>query len=179
MKEIRLHGIGGQGTVTAAEVLVYAAVIGNKFASCFPYFGFEKKGGPVSAFVRIDDAKIRQKTQVYTPDCVVVIDPSQVQAVNVFQGVKENGLFVINTKRSIDEYNIPSEIKKIAYLDATGIALEILGRNIPSTVMLGAFTKATGWVDIDKVIARVGEIFDEKNVLAVKEGYAKTIIIER
>lgn len=179
MREIRLHGRGGQGTVTSAEILVYAAVAGEQFASCFPYFGFEKKGGPVSAFVRIDQQKIRQKNQVYNPDCVVVMDPTLVNAVNVFEGMREGSVLVINTKKSLDQYPIPPQVTRVACVDATAIALETLSRNVPNTVMLGALVAATGWVSLDHVADRSAEIFGAENATAVREGFARTVVVER
>lgn len=177
MREIRLHGRGGQGTVTSAEILVHAAVAENLHASCFPYFGFEKKGGPVSAFVRIDTQKIRQKTQVYNPGCVVVMDPTLVSAVNVFEGMAPESVLVINTKKPISDYPIPPQVRRVGYLDATGLALDLLGRPVPNTVMLGAFVAATGWVDLERVVARAAEIFGPQNATAVREGYARTTVV--
>lgn len=178
MKEIRLHGRGGQGVVKAAEVIVHAAVMGEQYAACFPYFGFEKKGGPVSAFVRIDDSKIREKNQVYKPHCIMVVDPTIVQAVDVFRGAQENCVLVINT-RDVDALEIPESIGTVAYVDANGLSEEMFGRVMPNTIMLGAFAKATGWVDKALLAKRAGEIWGEKNVAAVMQGYEKTALMKK
>ncbi len=178
MKEIRLHGRGGQGIVKSAEVIVYAAVQEGKFVACFPYFGFEKKGGPVSAFVRIDDQKIREKNQVYFPHCLIVLDPTIMGATDVFQGAREDCVLVINAK-SVDSLDIPDRITTIAYIDATALSEELLGRKVPNTVMLGAYAKATGWTDVEKLAGRAGEIWGEKNKDAVLRGYSGVTVIKR
>ena len=178
MKEIRLHGRGGHGTVTAAEIIVWTQVQQGNFGTAVPYFGFEKKGGPVSAFVRLDDRPVRQKTQVYHPDCIVVIDPTLMRSVNVFNGAKAGSTLVINYKNSLPPEMIPGQIETIAYVDATKIALDTIGRDIPNTVMLGAFARATGWVDIELMKQRVGEIFGEKNITACEKGYKETKVIK-
>ncbi len=178
MKEIRIHGRGGQGAVTTSEIIVYAAVEDDKYAACFPYFGFEKKGGPVSAFVRIDNSKIREKNQVYNPNCIMVIDPTLLNGVDVFLGAKEGATLVINAK-SVEDIEIPPSIKKIAYIDANKAAMDIFGRLLPNTIVLGAFVKATGWVPIEKVTERTKQIWGDKNVTAVEYGYENVTIIER
>jgi 2-oxoacid:acceptor oxidoreductase gamma subunit (pyruvate/2-ketoisovalerate family) len=177
LKEIRLHGRGGQGIVTSAEVIVYAASEDNLFAACFPYFGFEKKGGPVAAFVRIDESKIREKCQIYEPDCVVIVDPTVVTvASTVFDGLKENGIVVMNCSDPAS-YSFPRSASKVGAVDANAISREVLGRVLPNTVMLGAFAKVTGWVDKDKLAARTAEIWGEKNKQAVLRGYEETRLI--
>lgn len=144
MKEIRIHGRGGMGAVKAAEALVYAAVMDQKYGNSIPFFGFERQGAPVTAFVRISEEPIRPKNRVYHPDIIIVLDPTIMNAVNVFEGVKENGVLVLNTTHKTEELNLPKEISKVAVLDATKIALDLIGRPITNTVMLGAFCKATG-----------------------------------
>lgn len=176
MKEIRIHGRGGQGAVTTSEIIVYAAVKDGKFGACFPYFGFEKKGGPVSAFVRIDDKKIREKNQVYNPDCIMVIDPSLLNSVDVFVGAKEESILIINTK-SIEDIVIPKNITKVAYVDANTASMEIFGRLLPNTIVLGAFIKATEWVSFDNVSEKVQEIWGPKNLTAIEYGYNNVTIV--
>ena len=97
MKEIRIHGRGGMGAVKAAEALVYAAVMDGKYGNSIPFFGFERQGAPVTAFVRISEEPIRPKNRVYHPDIIIVLDPTIMNAVNVFEGVKEGGILVLNT----------------------------------------------------------------------------------
>ena len=177
MKEIRIHGRGGQGAVTTSEIIVYAAVMDGKYGACFPYFGFEKKGGPVSAFVRIDERKIREKNQVYNPNCIMVIDPTLLSSVDVFVGAKEDSILVINAK-SIDGIKIPPNIKKVAYIDANTASMEIFGRLLPNTIVLGAFVKATDWVSFDKVSEKTREVWGPKNIAALEFGYNNVTIGE-
>ncbi|WP_313164882.1 2-oxoacid:acceptor oxidoreductase family protein [Sedimentibacter sp.] len=177
MKEIRIHGRGGQGAVTTSEIIVYAAVQDGKYGACFPYFGFEKKGGPVSAFVRIDENKIREKSQVYNPDCIMVIDPTLLNSVDVFVGAKENAILVINTK-TIEGIEIPENITKVAYVDANAASMDIFGKLLPNTIVLGAFVKATNWVSFDKVSEKTQEIWGPKNLEALEFGYNNVVIKE-
>ena len=177
MKEIRLHGRGGQGIVTSAEVIVYAASADDLFAACFPYFGFEKKGGPVAAFVRIDESKIREKCQIYEPDCVVIVDPTVVTATStVFDGLKEKGIVVMNCSDP-GNYSFPRNASMVGVVDANEVSQDVVGRVLPNTVMLGALAKVTGWVDKDKLAERAAEIWGEKNKQAVLRGYEETRLI--
>jgi 2-oxoacid:acceptor oxidoreductase gamma subunit (pyruvate/2-ketoisovalerate family) len=177
LKEIRLHGRGGQGIVTSAEVIVCAASEADLFAACFPYFGFEKKGGPVAAFVRIDDRKIREKCQIYEPDCILIVDPTLVTPQStIFDGLKENGIVVMNCADP-KVYTFPKNAAKIGVIDAHAISQDIMGRILPNTVMLGAFAKITGWVDKNKLAERAAEIWGEKNKQAVLAGYEKAHLI--
>jgi len=176
MKEIRIHGRGGQGAVTTSEIIVYAAVEDGKHGACFPYFGFEKKGGPVSAFVRIDDKKIREKNQVYNPNCVMVIDPTLLKSVDVFVGAKEESILVLNAN-SIDDIEIPRNITKVAYVDANEASMNIFGRLLPNTIVLGAFVKTTGWVSFEKVSEKTQAIWGSKNLEALEFGFNNVTIV--
>lgn len=170
MKEIRFHGRGGQGAVTAAELLAVSVGYGGKHSSAFPFFGVERRGAPVMSFCRIDERPIRIHQQVYEPDVIVVLDPT-LDPHMMNKGLKSNGLAVINTKQNASETGITAS--KIYTVDATGIALKHLGRPIINTAMLGAFAKATGFVDINNIIKAVQERFPaplaEKNIKAVQE----------
>lgn len=133
MKEIRLHGIGGLGTVKAGEMLVHAAVASGKYGNSIPFFGFERQGAPVTSYVRLGDEKIRPKNQVYHPNCTLVLDPSLLISAPVFDGLTENSYFIVNTKaeNGADLVKNPN-VKTVAWLDATSIALEMLGRPSPT-----------------------------------------------
>lgn len=179
MKEIRLHGRGGFGTVKAAEILIYSAVMAGGYGNSIPFFGFERQGAPVTSFVRISDKPIRPKNQVYNPDYVVVLEPTIMNAVDVFEGMREGSAFILNTTLEPDEVKVPPEVKSVGTVDATSIALELLGRPITNTIMLGSLIKATGVVRLDYVLERVEELFGQKNVEAVKKGYELTKICER
>ena len=177
MKEIRLHGRGGMGTVKAAEILVWAKVLGGGYGSSIPFFGFERQGAPVTAFVKLDDKPIRPKTQVYTPDCVIVLDPTIQNAVNVFEGMKDKGIFVLNTTEGASKIEIPDEVETLAVVNATDLALERLGRAITNTAMLGAFVKATSWVPIEPIVSKVEEYWGKQNAALVREAHDLTEVL--
>ncbi|MGQ9525454.1 MAG: pyruvate ferredoxin oxidoreductase subunit gamma [Armatimonadota bacterium] len=174
MKEIRIHGRGGQGNVVAAEIMALAAFRDGKNSQAFPFFGSERMGAPVAAFVRISDGRIRTRSQIYNPDYVVVQDPTLIGAVDVAAGLKPGGLVVINTERPADQLGFPPDVK-VKTVPASRIANEILGRPIPNTALVGAFAAATGEISLEAVIEAVRERFGgelaEKNVKAVEEAY--------
>lgn len=174
MKEIRLHGRGGLGTVKAAEILVYANVNEGRYGNSIPFFGFERQGAPVTSYVKLDDKPIKPKTQVYNPNCIIVLEPTIMNAVDVFDGLKENSFFILNSNKNPKNIEIPKQVKTIALVDATKIAQEVLQNKITNTIMLGAFAKATKWVKLDSIKERVKELFGVKNLEAIKQGYNKT-----
>ncbi|MGZ7134392.1 MAG: pyruvate synthase subunit PorC [Methanobacterium sp.] len=171
MIEIRFHGRGGQGAVTAAEILAKAAFEDGKFCQAFPFFGAERKGAPVMAFSRISDKQIRRRYQVYNPDYVIVLDETLLEAVDVLSGLKKDGKVIINSK---DQVDLGENVDSYS-IDATGIALDILGVPIVNTVMLGAFASVTGEVTLDSIIKITKETFPgkigEKNAEATKTAY--------
>jgi pyruvate ferredoxin oxidoreductase gamma subunit/phenylglyoxylate dehydrogenase gamma subunit len=178
MKEIRLHGRGGMGTVKAAEILVWAKVAEGGYGCSIPFFGFERQGAPVTAFVKLDDKPIRPKTQVYDPDCVIVLDTTIQNAVDVFEGMKEGSVFVLNTSEDVGSVRIPETVGKVATVNATDLALERFGRAITNTAMLGAFVKCTEWVSLDEVVTKVEEYWGKENATLVKEAYDLTRVRE-
>lgn len=170
MREIRLHGIGGLGTVKAGEILVHAAVMEGRYGNSIPFFGFERQGAPVTSFVRLDDKPIRPKNQVYTPNCVIVLEPTAMNAVDVFEGLKPESVFVLNSHNiEINRLELPSTVNRIAHVDATNIALDTIGRPITNTIMLASFVKATGWVDKEYLKERIMKMFGEKMFKLSKE----------
>jgi pyruvate ferredoxin oxidoreductase gamma subunit/2-oxoisovalerate ferredoxin oxidoreductase gamma subunit len=176
LSEIRFHGRGGQGAVTAARLLAEAAFLEGKNCQAFPFFGAERRGAPVVAFTRISDRPIRIRTQVYEPDYVVVLDPTLLEVVNVTAGLKRNGVVVLNAREP------PKGIQgKVAVVDATTIAMETLGVPITNTAMLGAFARATGLVSLDSILKVIQDKFKgklaEKNVAAVKAAYERATVI--
>jgi pyruvate ferredoxin oxidoreductase gamma subunit len=176
MKEIRIHGRGGQGSVTAAELLAVAAFIDGRYSQAFPAFGVERRGAPVAAFTRISDQPIRLRSQIYEPDYIIVQDPTLIEVVDVTGGVKPGGMILINSEFPPGSYTFDTtaEVKTI---DATRIALEIIGRPIMNTVMLGAFAGATGEIEMESICKAVSERFPgkvgEKNSKAVYEAYER------
>lgn len=171
MKEIRFHGRGGQGAVTAADMLAVAAFYDGKYSQAFPFFGVERRGAPVTAFARINDKYIRIRSQIYEPDYIVVQDPTLLEVVNVAQGLKPDGLAIVNSERNV-KINTKAEVRSI---DATKIALDILGVPIVNTAMLGAFAAASKLVSLDSVKKAVQKRFPEKlaakNIKAVETAY--------
>jgi pyruvate ferredoxin oxidoreductase gamma subunit len=174
MKEIRIHGRGGQGSVTAAELLAVAAFADGKFSQAFPAFGVERRGAPVQAFTRISDEPIRLRSQIYEPDYVIVQDPTLLEVVDVASGSKESGIIIINTEYPPESFKLATKAK-IMTVDATKIALDVIGRPIVNTVLLGAFAGATGEVDPASIKEAVQERFPgkvgERNAEAIQKAY--------
>jgi len=183
LKEVRLHGRGGQGTVTAAELLAISAINEGKFAQAFPSFGAERRGAPVLAFVRLSDERINLREQVYTPDAVVVLDPTLLGTVDVTDGLKKDGTVILNTEDPPD--NVKKKLGvagKVATVDATKIALEELGVSITNTAILGAFAKTTGWVEIRSVTDAIKNRFPggvgEKNARSAGRAFDEVKILK-
>lgn len=175
MIEIRLHGRGGQGAVTSAELLAQAAINEGKYAQAFPSFGPERRGAPVVAFCRISDEPIRLRTAIYNPDLVLVLDPSILRLVKVNAGIRPDGVLVTNTKYTAAE--IRSELgldHPLTVVNATQIAREELGLPITNTTMLGALLKAREVVPVESLIAPLEKRFGriaEKNIRAFRRAY--------
>ncbi len=172
LTEIRWHGRGGQGAVTASEILAEAALHEGKYFQAFPDYGPERMGAPIRAYTRISTAPIRQHCQVTQPDVVVVLDPTLIKVIDFTDGLKDDGVVIVNTKQS------PSELRKeisfdhgrLFIVDATRIAMETIGKNFPNTPIVGALVKATGVVGKDAVLEeikrRMGTKVSEKLVKA-------------
>lgn len=172
MKEIRLHGIGGLGTVKAGEMLVHAAVASGKYGNSIPFFGFERQGAPVTSYVRLGDEKIRPKNQVYHPNCTLVLDPSLLISAPVFDGLTENSYFIVNTKaeNGADLVKNPN-VKTVAWLDATSSALRCWAVPSPTPSCLGRLRpchRLGGQGRAERIICR---FFGEKNVETFRRGY--------
>jgi len=172
MKEIRVHGRGGMGNVTAAELLAEAAFADGKYAQAFPSFGAERQGAPVVAFVRISDKPIRLRQQVYEPDYLIIQDAGLLYSANVLSGLKPGGAVLVNTTRPGDELPIDKGFK-IYTVPALRVAIEVIGRPIFNVVMVGAFACATGMVKLDAVMEAIKARFPgelgEKEALATRE----------
>ncbi len=166
------------GTVKAAEIIVWAKVAAGGYGCSLPFFGFERQGAPVTAFVKLDESPIRPKTQVYDPDCVIVLDPTIQNAVDVFEGMKKDGVFVLNTAEAVENVQVPETVRRVATVNATDIALERLGRAVTNTAMLGAFVKCTGWVSLEEIMAKVEEYWGKENAALVEEAHGLTQIRE-
>jgi pyruvate ferredoxin oxidoreductase gamma subunit len=178
MIEIRVHGRGGQGAVTSTELIALAAINEGKYAQAFPSFGPERRGAPVMAYARISGKPIRTREKVYTPDIVMVLDPTILKIVDVTDGLKKSGMVILNTHRDEAEIRRIYRIKeKMAVVDATDIATKHLGRPITNTTMLGALIKASGVIDIRSMEAPVKARFGRiaaVNLDAMNEAYNMT-----
>ena len=178
MKEIRLHGRGGQGSVTAAEIIAVAAFEDKRFSQAFPAFGVERRGAPVMAFARIADQPIRIRSQIYEPDYVIVQDVTLLDVVDVAGGLKESGKIIINTDRSPEALKLKTKAQ-IVTIDATKIAMEEIGRPTANTAMLGAVVKSLDFVSLKSVLEELeskfaGKFSKEvvaKNLKAVQRAY--------
>ncbi|HMM37138.1 MAG: pyruvate ferredoxin oxidoreductase subunit gamma [Desulfovibrionaceae bacterium] len=180
MIEIRIHGRGGQGGVTSAELLARAAIADGRFAQAFPSFGPERRGAPVQAFVRVDGKKIRLREKIYEPDLVLVLDPTLLDIVDVAEGLKEGGMVVVNSAQPAEELKRKYGWPKAACVDAGKVALEELGVPITNTTMLGALLKASGLLDVDgmrEVIdERFGPKLGPKNYKALERAFRETAV---
>jgi len=193
MIEIRIHGRGGQGSVTLAELLAEAAYYSGLMSQAFPNFGVERRGAPVTAYVRLDKKFIRLRSQVYEPDYIIVQDASLIggvdpvksgkagirqgelfNGVNVFAGAKKGTVILINTKKPASDFKAPAGVR-IKTIYATGLALEVIGRPIVNTILLGAFAGLIGTIKMEAVEKVITERFSgeiaQKNIAAAKKGY--------
>jgi pyruvate ferredoxin oxidoreductase gamma subunit len=176
MLEIRFHGRGGQGAVTSAELIAVAAINKGMYAQAFPSFGPERRGAPVVAFCRVDDKRILARTKVYEPDVVVILDSGLLTLIDPVEGLKPNGMLILNSKKSYEE--IMNECRfscRVGIVDADRIAREELGRVIVNTTMLGAVIKATGLLEVEDMrgpmLERFGTKLGEKNMKALERAY--------
>jgi pyruvate ferredoxin oxidoreductase gamma subunit len=185
--EIRWHGRAGQGVVTAGELLAEAAMEEGKYFQAFPDYGPERMGAPVKSYTRISDQPIEVHYQIHTPDVVVVVNPNLIGVVDLTEGLAEKGSVLINTTHS------PAEVRaqlglagrpvKVWTVDATRIGMETLGRDIPSTIMLGALIRAVGLIQLDTLVHLVHEKLGEKlqqrvveaNIAGLKRAYEEAV----
>jgi pyruvate ferredoxin oxidoreductase gamma subunit len=162
--QVRIHGRGGQGVVTAAELLSIAAFAQGRHAQAFPSFGSERTGAPVVAFCRIDEREIRLREPILAPDVLIVQDPTLLHQVDVFQGLKPGGFVLINSKRSFAELGL-AEIssrfrpERLRCVPATEIATRHLGRPLPNAVLLGGFAALSGLIELKAVAHAISEKF--------------------
>jgi pyruvate ferredoxin oxidoreductase gamma subunit len=181
MVKVRVHGRGGQGVVTAAEMLSVAAFDEGKHAQAFPTFGSERTGAPVVAFCRIDTRPIRVHEPISEPDALIVQDPTLLHQVKVFDGIAPGAFVLINTSRSADELGVAELAEllgpgRLVTVPATTLARRHLGRPLPNAALLGAFAALTGWVALGSVVGAIRQRFagevGEGNVRAAEAAYA-------
>jgi len=174
--EVRFHGRGGQGAWTASLLLAQAGLNEEKNIQSFPAFGPERAGAPITAFTRISDEKIQIHSSIYEPDVVVVLDPTLLGP-SVSDGIKKGTILIVNTDKTAKEILDTLGLKDIETwtVDATTLAIDVLGRPITNTAMLGSVVKATGVVKLDSIVQVVKERFggkiSELNAELVKKAY--------
>jgi 2-oxoacid:acceptor oxidoreductase gamma subunit (pyruvate/2-ketoisovalerate family) len=175
-KEIRFHGRGGQGAVLAARMLASACAAEGRYVASFPMYGFERRGMPVVAFTRFDEQVIREKTQIYTPDCLVVIDPTLLSLKNLFEGLKPGGVLILNSAKPLEGQLHPN-LTRAGVINATQVALCEIGRDIPNTCLIGALAKVTGWVGLDSVLAGLADYLEgemlRRNIRNAERGWSE------
>lgn len=181
MFQIRIHGRGGQGVVTAAELIAIAAFNDGKHSQAFPSFGVERTGAPIEAYARIDDKPIRTREHVYKPNVLIIQDATLLGAVDVAHGADKSTVVIVNTAKPKSQakglgINLPE--KNIHLIDATKIALDVIGKNLANTVILGAFAKTTGLVSFKSLEKAIKQKFGEKgkeivdkNIKAIETAY--------
>ena len=180
MFQIRIHGRGGQGVVTAAELLSVAAFLEDKHAQAFPSFGSERMGAPVVSFCRIDTKEIRLREPIVAPDALIVQDVTLFKAIDVFLGLKDSGYLLVNTNQSFGDLQLDPVVAKLpaghaVTVPATELALKHIGRPVPNAALLGAFAALTGTVRLASVATAIHEAFPgamgNANVAAATEAH--------
>jgi len=177
MLEIRIHGRGGQGSVVTAELLAIAAYKSGMYSQAFPYLGGggERRGAPVQAFCRIDREPVQLKCQIKEPDYVIVQDESLLDLVNVLQGLKPQGMVLINSKKSVTELGFNDPRFLFHTFAATEIAIRILKKPIMNTALIGAFAAITGLLKLEPLKEAIFDKFSieigNPNVQALEEAY--------
>lgn len=182
MFQVRFHGRGGQGVVTAAELLSIAAFAQGRHAQAFPTFGSERTGAPVTSFCRIDDEPIRIREPIAEPDALVIQDPTLLHQVDVFSGLAKDGYVLLNSSRDFDELGLSSlregrPAGRLMTIPATEIAREVIGRPLPNAVLLGGLAAFTRVISMESLAEAIGEKFSgsvaEKNAQAARSAYVR------
>jgi len=181
MFQVRFHGRGGQGVVTAAELLSVAAFLEQRHAQAFPSFGSERTGAPVVAFCRLDDKEIRLREPIMRPDALIIQDPTLLHQVDVLSGLRRpDGCILINTQRTFEEIGLGEFVKdlharNLVTLPATELSLKHVGRAVPNVPLMGGFAAVSGLLSINSVVAAIKEKFSGKiadgNIAAAIEAY--------
>ena len=151
----------------AADMLSTAGIMTGKYGTSFPLFTAERRGAPMVSFARLDDVPIREKDKIYNPDCIIVLDPSQVRLESIYDGIKQGAVLVANSPFVLKERPHPN-IKVIGSVDATRIAIEETGIPAFNTCMLGAFAATTGWIELEAILSALEGYFEGKILNANK-----------
>lgn len=180
MFQVRIHGRGGQGVVTGAEMLSIAAFRGGKHAQAFPSFGSERTGAPVVAFCRMDDKEIRLREPIMEPDALIIQDPTLLNQVEVLSGLKKDGYILINTRHTFEQMGLGDYVKDfnpahLLTVGATELAVKYVGRAVPNVPLLGAFAALSGLITLAAVESAIEQKFAgavaRGNVAAAREAY--------
>ena len=184
--EIRWHGRGGQGTVTAAKVFADACLSGGRYVQAFPEYGPERAGAPLRAFNRISDRELRLHCPVTRPNLIIVVDATLLDSINIASGAPDDAAFIINSSK--DPKDLRAKIKakptqRVVTIDATKISVDTIGRPMPNAALVGALTKVSGLISIEAAMADVEKSFGKKfsrkiiegNVDATKRGYEEVL----
>jgi pyruvate ferredoxin oxidoreductase gamma subunit len=180
MFQVRIHGRGGQGVVTAAEMLSIAAFEEGRHAQAFPSFGSERTGAPVVAFCRIADQEIRLREPIMAPDALIIQDPTLLHQVDVFAGLKPDGYILINTSKTFAELGLAEFVtshraERLRTVSATDLALKHVGRPVPNVPLLGGFAAMSGIIQLASVVKAIRDRFSGKladgNIAAATEAY--------
>jgi pyruvate ferredoxin oxidoreductase gamma subunit len=180
MFEVRIHGRGGQGVVTAAEMLSIAAFQEGRHAQAFPSFGSERTGAPVVSFCRIADKEIRLREPIMQPDALIIQDPTLLHQVDVFAGLKKNGFILINTKATFEELGLDDFVRdwpadRLCTLAATDLGIKHVGRPVPNVPLLAGFAALSSLIELGSVVMAINTKFSGKvalgNVAAATEAF--------
>jgi pyruvate ferredoxin oxidoreductase gamma subunit len=180
MFQIRIHGRGGQGVVTATEMLSIAAFEEGRHAQAFPSFGSERTGAPVVAFCRIDDKEIRLREPIMDPDALIIQDPTLLHQIDVFAGLKPDGYVLLNTHHSFESVGLGELVKernaeRMCTLPATELGLKHIGRPIPNVPLIAGFAALSGMIKLESVIKAINQKFSgnvaEGNIAAATEAF--------
>lgn len=180
MFQVRIHGRGGQGVVTGAEMMSIAAFLGGRHAQAFPSFGSERTGAPVVAFCRMDDREIRLREPIMQPDAIIIQDPTLLHQVDVFSGLKKDGYILINTTRTFAELGLGEFVKgfqpaHLLTVPASELAMKHVGRAVPNVPLLGAFAAVCGLISLDAVQRAIDQKFKgavaQGNKAAAEQAY--------
>ena len=181
MFQVRIHGRGGQGVVTAAEMFSIAAFLEGKYAQAFPSFGSERMGAPVVSFCRISDNEIRLREPISNPDAVIIQDKSVIEPAQAFDGIIEGGFVLVNSPNEVSEEHKNLKNVTLKCVGATEIALQHIGKPLPNAILLGSFAALTKAIKIESVIEAIKTKFSgaiaEKNVAATMVAYEKVMTI--
>lgn len=181
MFQVRIHGRGGQGVVSGAEMLSVAAFLEGRYAQAFPSFGSERMGAPVMAFCRIDDREVRLREPVLAPDALIIQDPTLLHQVDLFKGLSPDGFILINSARNFDglglsEFARRFRAARLCTLPATELALKYVGRPVPNAALLGGFAAISGQIKLASVVKAIQEKFPaaiaEQNIAAASAAHA-------